>query len=204
MALTHVVRHPQCVLNALRRMQGRDSNSPITSLGRRQLAQLVAFIDSLGTGERPKLVLFGTCLRHKQAGTFIAEHFDIPSRMEEGLAELDFGSWECMTKSECEALDPDLWQASLRLDDSFAFPDGTSVVEAREQVTSFLGQHDFSVGTLMLTSGFTLKTIHQVITGSNPEGYVGPCRLTTYRGEELKRLEILRVNEHGFLEEDLE
>jgi broad specificity phosphatase PhoE len=109
-----LVRHGSTDHSAAHRFSGRNA-LPLNDLGREQVARLA---DRLG--QHPfgavAAVVSSPLLRARQTADAIADAVGLPTRVDDDLAETDFGVWEGLTFAEAAEVDGELvrrWQGSV-------------------------------------------------------------------------------------------
>jgi probable phosphoglycerate mutase len=104
-----LVRHGQTEMNRVGRYQGR-LDSPLTEAGVAQAARVGARLAAMAAAEGGDWTIDASPLgRTRQTAAIIAESMDLPVRRhDDRLAEVDFGSWEGLTRDEIYLRRPDL------------------------------------------------------------------------------------------------
>jgi len=104
-----LVRHGQTEMNRVGRYQGR-LDSPLTEAGVAQAARVGARLAALAAAEGGDWTIDASPLgRTRQTAAIIAGAMGLPIRRhDDRLAEVDFGSWEGLTRDEIFVRRPDL------------------------------------------------------------------------------------------------
>jgi probable phosphoglycerate mutase len=97
-----LLRHGQTALSVDRRFSGR-GNPPLTELGREQARRAA---DRLA-GEAIDVLVSSPLSRARDTAEAVASRAGLPVIVDDGWAELDFGSWEGLTYAEVRDRDPD-------------------------------------------------------------------------------------------------
>jgi broad specificity phosphatase PhoE len=107
--MIYLVRHGQTVFNRDSRLQGR-IDSPLTELGLAQAAQVGAWFKPRIDDPARWTVSASPLGRTRKTAERLAAEAGLGGRVvvDERLIELSIGSWEGKTRSELEALRPDL------------------------------------------------------------------------------------------------
>ena len=121
-------RHGQSEANVAGRWQGR-SDSPLTDLGRRQVASAALTVP-------PVEALFTSPLgRTVETASILGAAAGLSPADSEGLVEMAFGNWENMTIEEAIANDPDLFELIFTHDeDRPRGRDGETFAETGERL----------------------------------------------------------------------
>ena len=154
---TLLLRHGQTALSTERRFAGR-GDIPLTEAGERQAADTAARLAARGGID---VIVTSPLRRARRTADAVSEATGVPSRVEDGLAETDFGKWEGLTFAEASARWPDELSAWLRSAD-VAPPGGESFAATARRVSAaldrLLAEHQFQ--TLLLVSHVTpIKTL---------------------------------------------
>ena len=91
-----LVRHGQTEWNRLERFRGR-ADVPLNETG---LAQAGATGERVAKTWKPAAVYTSPLSRSVKTAQAIAEHFDMPVQVHPGLADIDFGEWQGLTRDE--------------------------------------------------------------------------------------------------------
>lgn len=169
-----LVRHGQTHWNVEARCQGQ-MDSALTDLGRAQADQVGRILLRLlaqGPDWRDKVRLVSSPLGRTQETTrIINRHLDLPVTLDARLAEVSFGDWEGMTRTEIEAANPWLadhgphgWQ--------FHAPNGERYEGVRERLLGFVGELDRP--TIAISHGMSGRILRAHYAGLDPDT---ACRL---------------------------
>ena len=90
-----LVRHGETDWNAAGRLQGQ-TDRPLNDLGRRQAARLADELE----GDGIDAVYASDLARARETAEIVADRLGLPVRLEPGLRERDWGTWEGLTASE--------------------------------------------------------------------------------------------------------
>jgi broad specificity phosphatase PhoE/ribonuclease HI len=154
---TLLLRHGQTALSTDRRFAGR-GDIPLTEIGERQAADAAARLAARGGID---VIVTSPLRRARRTAEAVSEATGVPLRVEDGLAETDFGRWEGLTFAEASARWPDELSAWLRSADVTP-PGGESFAATARRVSAaldrLLAEHQFQ--TLLLVSHVTpIKTL---------------------------------------------
>jgi len=154
---TLLLRHGQTALSTERRFAGR-GDIPLTEAGERQAADAAARLAARGGID---VIVTSPLRRARRTAEAVSAATGVPLRVEDDLAETDFGKWEGLTFAEASARWPDELSAWLRSPD-VAPPGGESFAATARRVSAaldrLLAQHQFQ--TLLLVSHVTpIKTL---------------------------------------------
>jgi broad specificity phosphatase PhoE len=138
--MIYLIRHGQTEMNSVGRFQGR-LDSPLTPLGEAQARRLGARLKTLSAELGGEWAIEASPLgRTRRTAQLIAESLGLPVRRhDERLTEVDFGSWEGLTRDEIVALRPD-----LMLSKAFFLlnPEGESYESLSGRVRSWMEEAD--------------------------------------------------------------
>jgi probable phosphoglycerate mutase len=138
--MIYLVRHGQTEMNRAGRFQGR-LDSPLTPLGEAQARRVGARLKALTAELGGKWTIEASPLgRTRRTAALIAESLGLPVRRHDPrLTEVDFGSWEGLTRDEIVALRPDLFETRAFF---LLNPEGESFESLRARVRSWMEEAD--------------------------------------------------------------
>jgi broad specificity phosphatase PhoE len=130
----HLVRHGRTIMNVSVRFRGR-LDVPLDKVGRAE-AKLAA----RNLAEVPLTAAYTSPLqRAKDVAIEIATTSRLGSYMQhDGLVNLDYGSWEGLTKEECAARDPEEFRRYAEDPLHAVCPDGEALADGAERVVAAL------------------------------------------------------------------
>jgi probable phosphoglycerate mutase len=138
--MIYLIRHGQTEMNSVGRFQGR-LDSPLTPLGesqaRRVGARLRALADERGGAWAIEASPLG---RTRRTAELISHSLGLPVRGHDArLTEVDFGSWEGLTRDEIVGLRPDLFETRAFF---LLNPEGESYGSLSARVRSWMEEAD--------------------------------------------------------------
>lgn len=159
-----LVRHGETEGESSIRYHGRNDVA-LSDAGREQMRAAARRL----ADNRFDAVFTSTLIRTVEAATIIAPR--IVATPVPGFDEIHFGSWEGLTSSEIEAIDPDLfreWRDNL---EAFTYPGGDSVRGFRERVTSAFTQlrPELPPRTLIVAHRGVIATVLSELLGLGPQ-----------------------------------
>ncbi len=126
-----MVRHGETDWNRDNRFQGH-ADPPLNDVGRRQARELAARI-----GMENVTVAYSSPLRRAhETATILASTLELQVHVDEGLREVDVGSWSGLTRSEVQARFPVGYQRWLEY--GHGWDDGETYDELGQRVVSCL------------------------------------------------------------------
>jgi broad specificity phosphatase PhoE len=130
----HLVRHGRTVMNVSVRFRGR-LDVPLDEVGRDE-AKLAA----RNLAAVPLAAVYTSPLqRAKDVAIEIATTSSLGTYMQhDGLVNLDYGSWEGLTKEECAARDPEAFRRYAEDPLGAVCPDGEALAAGAERIVSAL------------------------------------------------------------------
>jgi broad specificity phosphatase PhoE len=133
----YLVRHGEVDANIELRFLGR-RDDPLNSTGAAQaeeLASVFAVLPIHGVVSSP----LGRAL---QTGKAVAQAANVPLSTDDRLIELDFGSWECLTRREIRerSADDEVMLSRWEEDPAFPAPDGESLLEVQNRAVEFANE----------------------------------------------------------------
>jgi ribonuclease H / adenosylcobalamin/alpha-ribazole phosphatase len=154
---TLLLRHGQTALSTERRFAGR-ADIPLTEVGQRQAQDAAARLAARGGID---VIVTSPLERARRTAEATARATGAPLRVEDGLAETDFGKWEGLTFAEASARWPGELSSWLRSAD-VAPPGGESFAATAQRVVAALDRllAEYQFQTLLLVSHVTpIKTL---------------------------------------------
>lgn len=138
--MIYLIRHGQTEMNSVGRFQGR-LDSPLTPLGEAQARRVGARLRSLVAERGGDWAIEASPLgRTRRTAQLISESLGLPVRRhDDRLTEVDFGSWEGLTRDEIVALRPDLFETRAFF---LLSPDGESYASLSARVRSWMEEAD--------------------------------------------------------------
>lgn len=130
----HLVRHGQTIMNAQVRFRGR-LNIPLNEVGRAEAQEAARAL--VGSG---LVAVYTSPLgRAREVAEAIAVKNGIGGvREQPDLINLDYGTWEGLTKEESAAVDPVAWAAYTHDPEAAVCPEGEAVCDAADRVIAAL------------------------------------------------------------------
>jgi probable phosphoglycerate mutase len=139
----YLVRHGEVDANIELRFLGR-RDAPLNSTGAAQAEELASVFAVLPIHR----VISSPLGRARQTANAVAEAANVPLSTDDRLIELDFGSWECLTRQEIRdrSADDQMMLSRWEEDPAFPAPDGESLAEVQARTIEFANE-------LLTTSG---------------------------------------------------
>ncbi|HEY2789056.1 MAG TPA: histidine phosphatase family protein [Gaiellales bacterium] len=130
----HLVRHGQTIMNAQVRFRGR-LEVPLNEVGRAEAREAARSL--VGSG---LVAVYTSPLgRAREVAEAIAVKNGVGAvRAHPGFLNLDYGTWEGLTKEESAQVDPDAWDAYVGDPERAVCPEGEAVAEAADRVVAAL------------------------------------------------------------------
>ncbi|MEV0524928.1 bifunctional RNase H/acid phosphatase [Streptomyces sp. NPDC050439] len=164
-----LLRHGETALTPQKRFSGSGGSDPsLSEVGREQAARAAEAFAARGTIQA---IVSSPLKRCQETAQAVAVRLGLDVRVDEGLRETDFGSWEGLTFGEVRSRQPDDLNAWLASPDA-APPGGESfaavahrVSETRERLTT-----EYAGRTVLLVTHVTpIKTLIRLALGAPPE-----------------------------------
>lgn len=151
-----LVRHGETVWHAENRYAG-SSDVPLTTRGRRQAAHLAEWAKQA----RLDAVWVSPLARARDTAAPVADALGVPSRVDERLAELDFGEGEGLTLAEMTRRFPDARQAFERDPVTHHLPGGEDPHAAVDRAVGCLAEilHEYPDGRVLVVGHSTLHRL---------------------------------------------
>ena len=118
-----LVRHGHVDWLAPERFRGRDE-LPLSSLGRRQAQAVAGYI---AASWKPEAVYTSPLGRCRETGAAIAAHLRLEPQPIEGLADIDYGEWQGLTRQQAKERWPDETELWFRAPHLAAIPGGETL-----------------------------------------------------------------------------
>jgi broad specificity phosphatase PhoE len=130
----HLVRHGQTIMNAQVRFRGR-LDVPLNEVGRAEAQEAARALVGAGL-----VAVYTSPLgRAREVAEAIAVRNGVGGVREQAdLINLDYGTWEGLTKEESAAVDPVAWAAYTRDPEAAVCPEGEAVCDAADRVVAAL------------------------------------------------------------------
>jgi broad specificity phosphatase PhoE len=129
-----LARHGETDANAEHRVQG-SIDPPLNDRGREQARELAERASGLGI----QALYTSQLQRARETAAIVAQMLDLGEpRVDARFAESRRGEWEGKLIADIKRDHPDLWAASLAVDNAFRFPGGESLQEHAERVEAAL------------------------------------------------------------------
>ncbi len=140
--MIYLIRHGQTEMNREGRFQGR-LDSPLTALGERQAGQVGARLQGLAAETGGRWAIEASPLgRTRRTADLVAQRMGLDVRRHDPrLTEVDFGSWEGLTRDGIVALRPDLSGAKAFF---LLSPDGETFEQMSVRVRDWMDEADAS------------------------------------------------------------
>ncbi len=180
----YLVRHGTTTWNVSNRYRGR-RDVPLDTQG---------WADALGAGRELaplgiRAVYAGPLQRCIDTARVIADECGISEvRIEDGLYNLDYGSWEGMTAEEAAAHDPKMFAQYVSAPFETVCPNGESLQDARDRIIEALrsiGEHHKGQRVAGVTHAVMIRLLAAALLGRRGEGW----RIPVGRGS-LTKLEV--------------
>ena len=136
MTCTILIRHGQTEWNRVERFRGR-ADVPLNETG---LAQAEATGFRIHGEWQPSAVYSSPLSRAVSTAEAIAKHFDLPVRIQLGLADIDSGEWQGLTPDEVRYRWPAELQAWYHQPDQAIIPGGETLVQLRSRGMSTVNE----------------------------------------------------------------
>lgn len=165
-----IARHGETVFNAVRRMQGMDTHTPLTRIGADQ-ATLMGKALAAHVGPDSDLALLSSPAgRTLQTLALISEeigHDWHKHSLESRLREIDIGTWEGMYYHDVQAKFGDFVDYEMGLFTQFA-PEGESYTDVASRLKQWLDELKFERDMLVISHGLTARVLRGILTGVDP------------------------------------
>ncbi|MEU3350225.1 bifunctional RNase H/acid phosphatase [Streptomyces sp. NPDC037389] len=165
-----LLRHGETALTPEKRFSGSGGTDPeLSAAGRRQAEAAAAALAARGTIQA---IVSSPMRRCRETAGAIADRLGLDVRVEEGLREADFGSWEGLTFAEARERFPedlDAWLASTKAaptggGESFATVARRVSLSRDKLITRYAGRT-----VLLVTHVTPIKTLVRLALGAPPE-----------------------------------
>jgi len=130
-----LVRHGHVDWLAPERFRGR-AELPLSSLGRRQAQAAAGYIAATW---KPDAVYTSPLGRCRATGAAIAAPFRLEPQPIDGLADIDYGEWQGLTRDEAQERWPDETELWFRVPQLAAIPGGETLAALLSRTTAALG-----------------------------------------------------------------
>lgn len=131
--IIHFVRHCESIWNQDSRYSGH-TNVPLSINGIQQAKKLAKKMKIFSVD----YILSSDLDRAVHTALPVSKELGIPIRIEKGLREVSFGSFEGLKQSEVAKKYPEIWNSYLRNPTTTKFPEGETVTEALERSVDVL------------------------------------------------------------------
>jgi broad specificity phosphatase PhoE len=181
-----LVRHGRTEWNRVERFRGR-ADLPLDETG---MAQARATARRLAAGPPPQAVYSSPLSRARQTAEAIAAAFGLPVRVQEALADIDYGQWQGLTPAQVKERWPGLYEEWLQAPQRARIPGGESLRRLRRRamagVTELCRRHDG--GAVVLVAHTVVNRIILLgILGLGNERFwrlhQDPCALNVFEWE---------------------
>jgi len=129
-----LVRHGHVDWLAPERFRGR-AELPLSSLGRRQAQAVAGYIAGSWKPEAVYTSLLGRC---RETGAAIAAHLRLEPQPIEGLADIDYGEWQGLTRHQAKERWPDETELWFRAPHFAVIPGGETLAAVLSRATEAL------------------------------------------------------------------
>ncbi len=156
-----LARHGETDWNRELRFQGH-ADPPLNETGRRQARELAKRL----AGERLDAVYSSPLRRARETADIVAERLGLAVEVDEGLCEVDVGSWSGLTRAEIEERFPEAFRRWI--DHGPGWEDGESYEEMAVRVVAALGRisrRHRGGRVLMVTHGGPIRAAQAHILG---------------------------------------
>ena len=151
-----LARHGETDANAEHRVQG-SIDPPLNDRGREQARALAEQVRPLGI----RALYTSQLQRARETAEIVAAEVGLEQpRVDERFAESRRGEWEGRLIADIKREHPDLWAASLAVENTFRFPGGESLEEHAERVEAALEDvRDGPLPALVVCHGGTIRRV---------------------------------------------
>jgi broad specificity phosphatase PhoE len=162
-----LARHGETADNAPpRRVQGR-LDPPLNERGREQAGAL-----ALEAAEHPIVALWSSNQRRAlETAAIVGERLGLEARVDERLAEADWGDWQGRLVEDIAREERELWERFLRAQPDWRFPGGESLQEHMERTWAALD--DIAAEGVLALAVCHGGTIRCALARQHPEGIAG-------------------------------
>ena len=129
-----LVRHGHVDWLAPERFRGR-AELPLSNLGRRQAQAVAGYI---AASWKPEAVYTSPLGRCRETGAAIAAPFGIELQPVDGLADIDYGKWQGLTRDQAEERWPDETELWFRAPHLAVIPGGETLTAVLSRATAAL------------------------------------------------------------------
>jgi broad specificity phosphatase PhoE len=129
-----LVRHGHVDWLAPERFRGR-AELPLSDLGRRQAQAAAGYIAATW---KPEAVYTSPLGRCRETGAAIAAPFRLEPQPIDGLADIDYGEWQGLTRDQAKKLWPDETELWFRVPHLAAIPGGETLAALLSRATAAL------------------------------------------------------------------
>ncbi|WP_367041403.1 bifunctional RNase H/acid phosphatase [Streptomyces sp. Je 1-332] len=164
-----LLRHGETALTPQKRFSGSGGSDPsLSDVGREQAERAAAAFAARGTIQA---IVSSPLKRCQETAQAVAARLGLDVRVDEGLRETDFGSWEGLTFGEVRARQPEELNAWLASPDA-APPGGESFAAVTDRVSAARDRlaAEYAGRTVLLVTHVTpIKTLVRLALGAPPE-----------------------------------
>lgn len=162
----YFVRHGQSQWNVAELTQGQTPHPPLTDLGLEQAHRAAALIsaDLARLGQRAQQVISSDLLRAEQTAGVIAEHLDLPVRLDQRLREQHLGWLEGRPYQET-------WAAAAEFDwDDPEAPiaGGESLLDVSRRMAELVADLDSDLVSIVVSHGDAIRSVLGHLEGFSP------------------------------------
>ena len=129
-----LVRHGHVDWLAPERFRGR-AELPLSSLGRRQAQAVAGYI---AASWKPEAVYTSPLGRCRETGAAVAAHLRLEPQPIEGLADIDYGEWQGLTRQQAKERWPDETELWFRAPHFAVIPGGETLAAVLSRATEAL------------------------------------------------------------------
>lgn len=164
-----LLRHGETALTPQKRFSGSGGTDPcLSEVGREQAARAATAFATRGTIQA---IVTSPLKRCQETAQAVAARLGLDVRVDEGLRETDFGSWEGLTFGEVRSRQPDELNAWLASPEA-APPGGESFAVVADRVSAARDRlaAEYAGRTVLLVTHVTpIKTLIRLALGAPPE-----------------------------------
>ncbi|MFI6086876.1 bifunctional RNase H/acid phosphatase [Streptomyces sp. NPDC051218] len=164
-----LLRHGETALTPQKRFSGSGGSDPsLSGVGREQAERAAAAFAARGTIQA---IVSSPLKRCQETAQAVAARLGLDVRVDEGLRETDFGSWEGLTFGEVRSRQPEELNAWLASPDA-APPGGESFAAVTDRVSAARDRlaAEYAGRTVLLVTHVTpIKTLVRLALGAPPE-----------------------------------
>jgi len=133
MSIIYLARHGETEWNKEKIFRGT-IDIPLSEQGKKEAVALAEYLKE----EQIQFIYSSPLLRAKQTARALAEKFDLEVKIEPGVIDLNFGSWQGKSIEQVKELDPEGFELWEKSPEKIIFPGGESLAQARARAMEAL------------------------------------------------------------------